>query len=252
MFHHEHRGRIGVLRLDDGRVNAMSPEWVAGFPQAFREATHDADGHPRPVVVLGTPKTLSAGLDLKRLPLDSNEKLVEFTRGFMRAFAELLSHPRPVVVGVDGAAIAGGTVLALAGDMRVGTPRARMGVPEVPVGIPFPGPVLELVRARIAPPECNEAILRGTIREGKDCLGLGWVDKMVDANALRDACLALAEELGASSPLAFRMAKEQLNRDLVRSFQQFEKTGAEAWAGLLTQPDTKRALEATLAKLSRR
>lgn len=248
MFQVEQRGAVGILRIDDGRVNAMSPAWVTGFPAAFREA---AKG-PRPVVILGNHKALSAGLDLKQLPMLSPAELVAFTRGFMGAFREVLAHPRPVVVGVDGAAIAGGSVLALSADFRIGTPRAKMGVTELPVGIPFPSPVLDLVSARLAPQEATEAILRGTLREGDACLAKGWVDKLVDTDSLRDACLQLTDELGAQSPLAYAMAKAQLNGALVRQFEEFEKDSAEAWAALLSHPDTRAALQRTLARLAKR
>ena len=248
MFQVEQRGAVGVLRIDDGRVNAMSPAWVTGFPAAFREA---AKG-PRPVVILGNQKAFSAGLDLKQLPTLSPAELVGFTRGFMGAFREVLAHPRPVVAGLDGAAIAGGSVLALCADFRIATARAKMGVTELPVGIPFPGPVIELVRARLPPQEATEAILRGTLREGDACLAKGWVDKIVDANSLGDACLQLADDMGAQSPLAYGMAKAQLNCEIVRQFEDFEKNGAEAWAALLGHADTRAALQRTIARLTKR
>lgn len=248
MFQVEQRGTVGVLRIDDGRVNAMGPSWVQGFPKAFREAAKGT----RPVVILGNAKALSAGLDLKTLPTLSPEELVDFTRGFMSAFREVLAHPRPVIVGVDGAAIAGGSVLSLAADFRIGTVRAKMGVTEVPVGIPFPGPVLELVRARLPPQEATEAILRGTVRVGDECLARGWVDKIVDPNSLRDACIQLADDLGAHSPLAYGMAKAQLNGALVQSFEAFEKDGAEAWAKLLHHDETLEGLMRTLARLAKK
>lgn len=249
MFHVERDGDVGILRLDDGRVNSMSPAWVAAFPAAFREAGREGAA---PVVVLGNSRALSAGLDLKVLPTLAPAELVDFTRGFMRAFAELLSHPRPVVVGVHGGAIAGGSVLALAGDARLVTPRSRMAVPEVPVGIPFPGPVLDLVRARLPPPEASEAILRGARREGAACVERGWASALADEDLLRELCVGLARDMGSSSPLAFAMAKRQLNADLVRAFQDFEKSGAEAWAALLSHPDTRAGIARSLERLARR
>ncbi|MFA5861973.1 MAG: hypothetical protein WDA16_09805, partial [Candidatus Thermoplasmatota archaeon] len=130
--------------------------------------------------------------------------------------------------------------------------RAKMGVTELPVGIPFPGPVIELVRARLPPQEATEAILRGTLREGDACLAKGWVDKIVDANSLGDACLQLADDMGAQSPLAYGMAKAQLNCEIVRQFEDFEKNGAEAWAALLGHADTRAALQRTIARLTKR
>lgn len=240
-FHVEKRGNVAHLRLDDGKVNAIGRDFLDGFPKAWSEAT----SHNLPVVITGNAKAFSAGLDLKALPTLTEEDLLAFSRGFMSVFAEVLRYPRPVVAFVDGPAIAGGAIIALACDFRVVTPRARMGVTEVPVGIPFPEPVLELVLARLPPQTAREAALRGSLREGPNCVESGWADRV----GTLDVAFSLAEELGSASPLAFGGAKSQVNKSIQNAFDSFD---AAAWVELLSHQDTTDALLRTIAKLSRR
>ncbi|HET6404034.1 MAG TPA: enoyl-CoA hydratase/isomerase family protein [Candidatus Thermoplasmatota archaeon] len=157
-----HGERVALLRIDDGKVNAIGPDFLRSFGAAWTEATREG----RAVVLAGNAKAFSAGLDLKRLPGLERAEMVAFARGFNALFRDVLAYPRPVVAAVDGPAMAGGAILALCADFRLVGPNAKLAVTEVPVGIPFPAPVVELVRARLPVPEHAPAILRGGVRAG--------------------------------------------------------------------------------------
>lgn len=233
--------------MDDGKVNAMGPAFVTGFPAAWRDAT--AGGAP--VVLAGNAKVFCAGLDLKALVHLDAKQLADFGRGFMRVFRDVLAHPRPVVAAVDGAALAGGAVLALASDHRLVSPAARLGLVEVPVGIPFPPPVVDLARLTLPPQELPDALLRGAVREDADCVARGWAQALVPRERLLDEAIALARELGAYSRPAYASAKTHPRAALVAAFDRFDGE-ADAWAEQLLSDETKTALAATLARLQRR
>lgn len=243
MFHVEDRDGVALFRLDDGKLNVMGPDFVQRFPAAWREVG------ARPVVVAGNGRALSAGLDLKRLPALAPKELADFAHGFHRVFRDVLAHPAPVVCAVDGASLAGGAVLALVSDWRIATPGARIGLTEVPVGVPFPPAVSALARARLPIPEHAPALLRGLVREGEAALDHGWVHEVVPRERLLEAALAAAREMGSFSPVAYSSAKTALTADLLLAFDAFD---AEAWVRDLHRPESLAALQRTMERLARR
>lgn len=249
MFRVERVGEhVSVLWMDDGRVNAIGPEFLEGFGPAFVEASAGR----RAVVVAGNAKAFCAGLDLKALVGMDGARVEALARGFARVFRLPLQHPRPVVAAVNGAAIAGGAVLALGCDLRVAALEGRMGVTEVPVGVPFPLPVLELVRHRLPLPEHAPALLQGLVREGEAQAAKGWAHHVVPRDEVVGAAVKLAAGLAASSPLAFAESKRMLNAPLVEAYERFEREGAKEWAGWLLHADSRAALRATLDRMSKR
>lgn len=239
---------VSILRMDDGRVNAIGPEFLRDFLAAWSEA---AEGH-RAIVVVGNPKAFCAGLDLKALVGMEVAEVEELARRFAHVFRLPLQHPRPVVAAVNGAAIAGGAVLALGCDLRVAARDARMGVTEVPVGVPFPLPVLELVRHRLPPSEHAPALLQGIVREGDELVSRGWAHHTEARDAVLDHAMRLGHDLAALSPLAFAESKAMLNAPLVEAYEKFEKEGARDWAEWLHHPDSRAALRRTLERMAKR
>lgn len=244
MFSVERHGdKVALLRMDDGKVNAIGPDFLRAFFSAWSEATSDK----RAVILAGNAKAFSAGLDLKRLPSLERAEMVDFARGFHQLFRDVVAYERPVVAAIDGPAMAGGAVLALAADFRLVGPNARLGVTEVPVGIPYPPPVVDLVRARLPAPEHAPAILRGGIRAGEACVAAGWAHELLASEALLPRALALAEEVAAFSPRAYEAAKTDA-APLAARFDAFLKHGAEAWVDLVMSEET---LEAIVGYFSR-
>lgn len=229
---------VNLLRMDDGKVNAIGPAFLDAFAAAWEEATRDG----KAVVVAGNAKAFCAGLDLKVLPTLAREDLARFGGGFMRMFGEVAAHPRPTVAAVDGPALAGGAILALACDFRLVGPRARVGLTEVPVGIPFPAPVAELARLRLPPQEWAPALLRGAVREGAALVERGWAHEAHASDALEAAAVALAGELAAHNPRAYAPAKAHTWDGLPERLAGFAKDGADAWVDELLHEETIAAI----------
>lgn len=235
MFHVEPRGgSVSVLRMDDGKVNAIGPEFLQAFPAAWAEATQGG----RAVVLVGNAKTFGAGLNLKVLPTLERHEMIDFAAAFMGMFGLVLGHERPVVAAVDGPALAGGAVMALVADFRLVGPRARIGLTEVPVGIPFPTAVAALARAKLPPNEWSTALLRGGVREGAQCVAAGWAQEHHPSETLVDAAVSLAAEVAEHNPRAFGPAKRAMNADLAAAMMAFGKEEAAAWIDEMTSEET--------------
>jgi len=249
MFHVEPRGeRVALLRMDDGKVNAMGPAFVAQFPAAWAEAARGG----RAIVLAGNAKAFCAGLDLKVLPTLQGEEVSRFARAFLGVFHQVLEHPRPVVCAWDGPAMAGGAVLGLCADLRVATPRARVGLTEMPVGIPFPAPVMDLARDALPANEHGPAILQGVVREGAALAARGWAHEVVPSDQLLAEATRLADELASYEPSAYREAKAHLRAPLLASFARYAKDGPERWAARMGEPATAEAVVSYFQRVTRR
>ena len=239
--------RVALLAMDDGKVNAIGPSFLREFSRAWGEATRDG----RAVVLVGNAKAFCAGLDLKTLPTLDRAQMLDFARGINALFRDVLAYERPVVAAIDGPAMAGGAILALASDFRLVGPRAKLGVTEVPVGIPFPSPVVELCRARLPAPEHAPAILRGGIRAGEECVRAGWAHEHHASEALQPRAIELADELGSFYPRAFAAAKSDA-APLAARFDRWLKADAERWVDDVMSEETLEAIVSYFARVTRK
>jgi len=239
------RPGVTVLTIDDGKVNAMGPAFVATFGKAWEEATASGDA----VVITGNAKAFCAGLDLKRLPGLDRAGLLAFTRDFIAVFRQVLGGDRPVVAHVDGPALAGGAVLALCADFRVVGPRAKLGLTEVMVGVPFPAPVATLAAARLPAPEHAPTLLDAAIRDGPEtCVAHGWAHQVGDL----DAAVALAARLAEHPRTAFASARHASNDALTAAFAAFDETAIAAWVDVVGSERVMTEIMAAFARITAR
>lgn len=243
MLTSEERGDVVVLRIEHGRVGAMDAEIL----DALTDAVTASD---RALVLTGTGSAFSAGVDLRRILDGGRPYTEEFLTSLSRMFRAVFDHPRPTVAAVNGHAIAGGCVLALACDVRLMS-GGHMGLAELAVGVPFPTSALEIVRHALGR-DADRAVLRAETVGPEQALALGMVQEVVDAGELLPRALDLASELAARSPESYRLAKTQLHGPANAAI---EATTAEDDAAVLagwTSDDTRGRIEAALEALTRR
>ena len=121
------QGGVAVMRLGDGKANAMSLEFCEALTARFQELSSS-----RPVVLTGTGRIFSAGVDLLRLSEGGASYVHKFLPALCAMFASVFSHAAPVVAAINGHAIAGGCVLACAADRRL-MAREEAAAIKVPV-----------------------------------------------------------------------------------------------------------------------
>src|SRR5215831_3711567 len=144
---------IAVVRMADGKANAMSREFCEAFIARFQQA----QAASRAVVITGTGNIFSAGVDLMRLADDGPEYIRTFVPLLNAAFMTVFGCDKPVVAAINGHAIAGGCVLACAADHRVMRRDVGLiGITELLVGVPFPPIAMEIMRCAMAPQFLSE------------------------------------------------------------------------------------------------
>jgi enoyl-CoA hydratase len=237
----EERDGVTVLRIEHGRVGALDVELLDALTEAVT-----ASGTA--LVVTGSGACFSAGVDLRRI-LDGGPSYTDaLLTALSRTYRTLFDHPRPTVAAVNGHAIAGGCVLALACDLRLMS-GGTMGLTELAVGVPFPTSALEIVRHALGP-RAGQVLLGAGTTDRERALALGMVDELTEPGDLLPRATALAAGLAARSPESYRLAKVQLHRAADDAIEATSGGDAAVLAGW-TSEDTRRRIDAALAALSR-
>src|SRR6266446_7216361 len=157
----------------------------------------------RAVVLTGTERIFSAGVDLVRLLEGGAPYVRKFLPALSTMLATVFSHPAPVVAAINGHAIAGGCVLACAADRRImARDGGRIGVTELLVGVPFPPAAMEIMRCATAPQFFAEAIFGGATYTPAEAVARGFVHDVVEPQALLERAVAAAKALAARSSSA--------------------------------------------------
>jgi enoyl-CoA hydratase len=202
-----HHADIAILRMVHGKANAMSTE----FCRSLTAHLEDLRTAPtRAVVLTGTGRMFSAGVDLPRL-LDGGAPYIrEFLPALNTMLATVFAYPKPVIAAVNGHAIAGGCVLACAADRRLMAKEGgRIGVTELLVGVPYPAAAMEIMRHAMAPQYFEHAIFSGATFTADEAALRGMVDEVVEPEHLPGRALSAAMALAALSPEAFALSKRQ-------------------------------------------
>jgi enoyl-CoA hydratase len=212
MFEVDRQGDVAVLRLAHGKVNAIDVELAEGLTAGIRGL---ADDDVQAVVLTGEGRAFSAGVDLYRV-LDGGATYADrFLPALVELFDAFFGFSKPLVTAVNGAAIAGGCILTCCGDRRlISDTGARVGAPELRVGVPFPVSPLEIVRFACGR-HTEEVVYTGRLYDGPDAVRVGIAHEAVPAGDLVGRAVAAAADLAAVPAEPFRLAKTQLRRPTV-------------------------------------
>jgi enoyl-CoA hydratase len=241
-------GAVATVRLDrPAALNALDAATLRDLAKALREIRRD-DG-VRAVVVTGAgDKAFSAGADIAAMARMTAQEGHAFSRLGHEVFARLEALPVPVVAALNGAALGGGLELALACDLIVAAEKARLGQPEINLGlIPGFGGTQRLV-ARVGLARARNLIYRGHTIHAPDALAMGLVDRVVPAAELAGEAAKLAEELASKAPIALRQAKRATraaSEAVLAAGCQYE---IEAFGVTFASEDRVEGLEAFLGK----
>ncbi|GAA1855622.1 enoyl-CoA hydratase/isomerase family protein [Pseudonocardia ailaonensis] len=207
-------GGVTVVGIEHGPVNAMDLELCEELGAALTEL----GGEGRPLVLTGAGKAFSAGVDLRRIVDGGEEYVRRFVPALAAMFRVAFTLPVPLVTAVNGHAIAGGAVLAAAGDtVLMADGKGRIGLPEIRVGVAFPQSAFEIILARVGNVATRRLIVGAENHTPADAQALGLVDRVVEGEKLVDLAVEEAEALGALTPPdAFAAAKELQRRENLR------------------------------------
>jgi enoyl-CoA hydratase len=207
--------RVAVLRLDDGKANALSHAAIDALHASLDRAEKEASA----VLLLGREGRLCAGFDLgvMRAGPEPMRRLV--TAG-AELFLRMVESPLPIAVGCTGHALAAGAILLLSADARIGARGDfKLGLNEVAIGMALPIFAYELARDRLSKRHFVRATSQAEIYSPEAAVDAGFLDAVCDPAALVETALAEARRLAALPQPAFRRTKAGLHRALVASIR---------------------------------
>ena len=231
---------IGIIRLDRPPMNAINDEVQLGIIAAAQEATDRKDVFA--VIVYGGEKVFAAGVDIKQMAEMSYTDMVDASmrvQDFTRALARI---PKPTVAAITGYALGGGCEVTLACDFRIAAKGAKLGQPEVLLGvIPGAGGSQRLPRL-IGVSKAKDLIFTGRFVDADEALEIGLVDEVVDpgergSEAVLEAAKAMVRRYVGGPAYALRAAKEAIDAGIEVDLQSGLEIERQQFAAVFATKD---------------
>ncbi len=204
---------IATLTLNNGKVNAISPDVIAAFNGALDQAVQDR----AVVIITGQPGILSGGYDLKVMTAGPKEAVSLVTAGSTLA-RRMLSHPFPIIVACPGHAVAKGAFLLLSADYRIGVEGPfSIGLNEVQIGMTMHHAGIELARDRLRRSAFHRSVINAEMFDPISAVDAGFLDKVVPAEQLQEAALNAARQLKKINMNAHKHTKLKVRKALLDS-----------------------------------
>jgi enoyl-CoA hydratase/carnithine racemase len=228
---------IATIRLDRPPMNALNSQLRDELAEAAAQVT--ADHESRAVIIYGGPKVFAAGADIKEMA-EAGYATMAVVSGRLQATLDAVAKiPKPVVAAVTGFALGGGLELALCADFRVLGEGARVGQPEILLGvIPGAGGTQRLPRL-IGPARAKDIIYTGRFVAAAEALAIGLADRVVPDAEVYQAARALAGRFTSGPALALRAAKQAIDEGLEVGLRAALEIERLHFAGLFTTEDQR-------------
>ncbi len=203
---YEQDSGVATLTMDDGKANAFGPGMIAALSAGLDRAAKEAGA----VIIAGRPGVLCAGFDLKIIRGDDDAARDAMRAAGAALLLKLYLHPQPVIFACPGHAVAAGALLLLTGDCRIGVRGDfKIGLNEVGIGLALPPFGLELARDRLDPRAVSQAVLGATLYEPTAAAEVGYLDRVVEPEALLEAAAQAAREVLRLDGPAFAETKRR-------------------------------------------
>lgn len=244
----EIRDRMAILTIDHPPANAFNGQTMADLNGAFREAHEDAA--VKAIIITGAgSRFFVAGADIKELAAAGSQgkgrAMIEFGQA---TFAMIEASHKPVIAAVNGVCLGGGMELFLSCHMRIISSAARMGQPEINLGIiPGWGGTQRLTR-QIGVARAMEIILTGDILDAAEAYRLGLVNKVVEPDKVLDEALALAAKIVSKGGLAIGASVKAIHEGLQMRLADGLKLEVDEMVALLGSNDAREGFSAFVEK----
>lgn len=236
---------IGILSIERPEaLNALSREIIDEMDGIIEELKKDEDLR---CLIFFSEKNFAAGADIKGMANCNEEEAMAFT--FSPTYNKIENLEIPVIAALEGYALGGGFELALTADIRIAAEDAKLGFPEVGLGI-FPG-AGGTIRAPklISPAIAKELIFTGDAVDAQRALQIGLVNWVVPAGETLKAALKMADRIAKRGPVAIRAVKQVINQGLEETnVERGIELESKAWAKLFNTQDQKEGMKAFIEK----
>lgn len=192
---YERQDAVGVIRVDDGKANALSPSLIEGINSAIDQAEAD---NVAAIVLIGREGKFCAGFDLSVMGASRDQALALLNAGGLLAL-RLFEMPRSVVIGATGHAMAMGALLLLSADERIGADGPyKIGLNEVQIGMAMPAMGVQLAKERLQTKYLTRAVINAELFTPEEAVEVGYLDRIVEPENVATVAISMATHLAES------------------------------------------------------
>jgi enoyl-CoA hydratase len=228
---------VGTIRLDRPPMNALNRQ----VQEEIRAAAQEAAGREdvRAVVVYGGEKVFAAGADIKEMADMSYAEMSARAGQLSSSFSAVAAIPKPTVAAITGYALGGGLELALCCDRRIAGDNAKVGQPEILLGIiPGAGGTQRLPRL-VGPSKAKDIIYTGRFVDAQEALHIGLVDEVVAPDEVYEAAKKWASQFSGAAAQALAAAKTAVDGGLDGDLNSGLRLESNVFAALFATEDQK-------------
>lgn len=238
--------QVATIRLDRPKMNALNGQVQQEIGEAARQV--DADTGVQAVIVYGGERVFAAGADIKEMADMSYADMAAHSRTLQDCFTAVARIGKPVIAAITGYALGGGCELALCADFRVAGEGAKLGQPEIQLGIiPGAGGTQRLSRL-VGPARAKDLIFSGRHVSAPEALAIGLVDRVVPDVDVYSEALSWAASFTGGPAIALRAAKQAIDQGLEVDLDTGLEIERLQFSGLFATEDAKIGMHAFTEK----
>jgi Delta3-Delta2-enoyl-CoA isomerase len=240
---------ISTLTINRGKVNALNGEVVNQLRAQLKLL--ETDSIVRAVILTGADKFFSFGFDIPEFLSFSKEQLIAYLRNFTELYTYLFLYPKPVVAALNGHAMAGGCMLALACDYRVMVDgKARISLNEIGFGSSVFAGSVEMLRFWVGSANASSILYSGAMYSANEARNLGLVDEVAGEQELGFVSNQAAFVLGSKHGPAFASIKALLRRPIAEEMKRREELSISEFADIWYSEATWSNLQSIIIRQS--
>ena len=234
-------GAVGTIRLDRPKMNALNAQVQEEIRELAEEVTRRDD--IRAVVLYGGERVFAAGADIKEMKDMSYVDMLGRAGRLQDCFATVARIPKPVIAAITGYALGGGCELSMCADFRVVADNAKMGQPEILLGvIPGAGGTQRLTRL-VGPAKAKDICFTGRFVDAQEALAIGLADVVVPAEQVYATALEMAGRYATGPAVALRAAKTAIDGGIEMDLDAALRLESMLFAGLFATEDRAIGME---------
>ncbi len=236
---------IGILSIErPEKLNALNRDIVNEMDTIIERIKEDEEVR---CLIIYSEKNFAAGADIVEMSKCNSKEAEKFI--FTATYDKLAALPIPTIAAIEGYALGGGLELAMTADMRIAGKSAKLGLPEVTLGIcPGAGGTIRVPRV-IGPALAKELIFTGDIITAERALEVGILNRIVEDNDVFEEALKIAKRIAKRAPIAVRLSKQLIDKGLeLPAVEDGTKLEAQKWVTLFDTSDQKEGMSAFIEK----
>lgn len=243
----QREGNIRIVKINNPQsMNALNSEVLSELDQAFYEIGNDPQTNV--VILTGEGRAFVAGADISQMSTMNAAQGKEFGVQGSKVFRKIELLPKPVIAAINGFALGGGCELALACDIRIASAKAKIGQPEVGLGITPGFSGTQRLPRIVGEGRAKELIYTAKAITADEAFRIGLVNKVVEPEQLMDEAMALAKTIAKNAPIAVRFSKEAVNRGMQTDIDTAIAIENDLFALCFSTEDQKEGMKAFFEK----